>query len=154
MTYWDRMVKIYYDNKTGLIELRVMAFDPEDALNIAREVVRNSSAMINALNDAAQEDATIYASEELSQAIERLKTARQALTTFRVVNQIVDPNVDLQGQMGLLNSLQRQMADALIEMDLLVDITEENDSRVALALRKIAVIQTRIAEERQNLFSS
>jgi len=154
VAYWDRMVKIYYDNKTGLIELRVLAFDPDDAHAIAQEIVRKSSAMINALNNVAQEDATIYANEELDQAIERLKTARQALTTFRVVNQIVDPNADLQGQMGLLNSLQQQMADALIEMDLLSDVTGQNDPRIGLALRKIEVIRARIGEERQKLVSS
>ena len=154
VAYWGRMVKIYYDNKTGLIELQVRAFDPDDALLIAREIVRNSSLMINALNNAAQEDATTYANEELSQAIERLKVARLALTTFRTLNQIVDPNADLQSQMGLLNSLQQQMADALIEMDLLAEVTEASDPRLILALRKIEIIRARIAEERQKLASS
>ena len=154
VAYWARMVKIFYDNNTGLIELRVMAFDPEDALIIAQEIVRKSSIMINGLNRAAQEDATRYAREELDQAIERLKSARQALTSFRVRNQIVDPNADLQSQMGLLNSLQQQMADALIEMDLLSEVTGEDDPRLALALRKIEVIRARIADEREKLVSS
>ncbi len=154
VAYWGRMVKVYYDNNTGLIELQVRAFDPDDALLIAREIVRKSSLMINALNSAAQEDATTYANEELSQAIDRLKTARLALATFRNLNQIVDPNADLQSQMGLLNSLQRQMADALIEMDLLAEVTEASDPRLSLALRKIEIIRARIAEERQKLVSS
>jgi capsular polysaccharide transport system permease protein len=56
--------------------------------------------------------------------------------------------------MGLLNSLQQQLADALIAMDLLAEVTEENDPRLILALRKIELIQARIAQERQKLVSS
>ncbi len=58
-------------------------------------------------------------SEDLDLALERLKAAREALTAFRLANQIVDPNADIQGQMGLLNTLQAQQAEALIEFDLL-----------------------------------
>ncbi len=31
VTHWSRMTRIAYDSSTGLIELRMLAFDPEDA---------------------------------------------------------------------------------------------------------------------------
>jgi len=152
--YWNRMIDIYYDNKTGLIELRVLAFTPEDAHEIAQQIVLEGSLMINQLNATAQADTTKYAREELDNAIDRLKLARQNLTEFRTANQIVDPNADLQGQMGLLNSLQQQLADALIQLDLLNDVTRENDPRIEQAKRKIDVIKARISEERLKLVTS
>jgi len=152
--YWNRMVDVYYDHKTGLIELRVLAFAPEDAHKIAQQIVQEGSDMINQLNATAQADATKYAREELDKAIGRLKSARQRLTEFRTANQIVDPNADLQGQMGLLNSLQQRLADALIQLDLLADVTRDNDPRVEQAKRKIDVIKQRISEERLKLVTS
>lgn len=152
--YWNRMVDIYYDNKTGLIELRVLAFTPTDAHNIAQQIVQEGSVMINQLNATAQADATKYAREELDRSIIRLKSARQQLTEFRTANQIVDPNADLQGQMGLLNSLQQQLADALIQLDLLTDVTRDNDPRIEQAKRKIDVIKARISQERLKLVTS
>ncbi len=149
--YWARMVRIVYDPGTGLIEVEVRAFNPLDAQRIARDIFERSSAMINGLSAIAREDVTRYAKEELDQAVERLKKARQDLTLFRNETQIVDPGADIQGQMGLLNSLQAQLAETLIEQDMLVDTARDNDPRVELARRKIVVIRNRIEQERRKL---
>ena len=147
--YWSRMVRISYDAGSGLMELRVLAFDPASARAIAEAIYAESSGMINALSASARADATRYAAEDLDLAVERLKQAREALTAFRVANQIVDLTADLQGQMGLLNTLQAQLAEALIELDLMVSTTREDDPRLLQAQRRIAVIEARIADERR-----
>jgi len=150
-SFWQRMVRVFYDNGTGLIELRVHAFKPEDARRVAEAIFDESSIKINALSDAARADATGYAREELDRSIQRLRDARVALNTFRSRNQIVDPLADLQGQMGLLNSLQQQQATALIELSLLRDTTRPEDPRIAQGERRIAVIEKMIEEERSKL---
>lgn len=146
--YWNRMVTIYYDASQGLIEVRVLAFAPADAQNIARAIYDESQAMINNLTAIAREDATRYAREDLEIAVERLKEARSQLTAFRSRTQIVDPNADIQGQMGLLNTLQAQLAESLIELDLLRENTREGDPRIRQTEQRIAVIEKRIDEER------
>lgn len=147
--YWRSMVAIYYDSGTGLIELRVRAFKPDDALNIASEIVSQSSIMINRLSAIAREDTTRYARLELDSAVARLKKARQALTTFRSTTQIVDPSADVQGQMTVLVSLQQQLAETYIELDLLIENSNESDPRVAQLRRQVDVIQRRIDAERR-----
>ncbi|WP_417604119.1 sugar transporter [Primorskyibacter flagellatus] len=148
VAYWRRMVRIFYDSGTGLIELRVHAFEPQDAQDIATEIFQESSAMINQLSAIARDDATGYAEEELVKAEERLKVARQALTRFRSETQIVDPSADIQGQMGLLNSLEAQLAEAIIEMNLLRETTRAADPRIEQSERRIAVIEQLIEKER------
>jgi capsular polysaccharide transport system permease protein len=145
------MVRVNYDPGSGLIEIEVRAFDPQDAQRITRELFTRSSAMINDLSSIARADVTRYAREELDLAIERLKDARQALTRFRNETRIVDPTADIQGQMGLLNSLQTQLAEALIELDLVAGSTGNSDPRVVQALRRTEVIEKRIEEERRKL---
>lgn len=151
LNYWQRMVRIYYDSGTGLIEVRVFAFQPQDAHRIAELIFRESSEKINALSAIAREDATRYAEEERDQAIDRLVDARRALTEFRIETEIVDPTADVAGQMGLLNTLQAQLAEALIEQDLLLRTTSQGDPRVKQILLRIEVIEDRIAEERTKL---
>lgn len=147
--FWGRMVRIYYDSGTGLIELLVLAFEPQDAQRIAQMVFDESSAMINELTAIAREDMMQYARTDLDDAVERLKQAREAVTAFRSRTQIVNPTADIQGQMGLLSNLQQQLAEALIELDLLADTARDGDPRTELATRKIAVIKARIADERR-----
>ena len=150
LSYWQRIVRISYDQSTRLIELRVLAFTPEDARTIASEIVAESQKMINELNTAARQDVMRYANEDLEVALARLKTSREALTEFRTRTQIVDPESDIQGRMGVLNNLQQQLAEALIDYDLLLLQTENTtDPRLAQAVRRIEVIRERIAAERK-----
>ena len=146
--YWQRMVRISYDASSGLMELRVLAFDPDEAQAIANAILGKSSIMINDLSASAREDATRYAREDLDLAVERLKQAREALTAFRISSEIVDPTADVQGQMGLLNLLQEQQVAALIDFDLLSNATREGDPRLEQARRRIDIIENRIRQER------
>lgn len=145
--YWQSMVRTSYDSTTGLIEVRVLAFDPADATTIATALLEDSAAMINALSAAAREDAVRYSREEVMAAEDRLRNAREAVTAFRVKNQIVDPTTDFQTQAGLVGSLENKLAEAQIEIDLLAGVTE-NDPRLVQAKRRAEVIVARIAAER------
>ncbi|MEE4345518.1 MAG: capsule biosynthesis protein [Paracoccaceae bacterium] len=151
LSQWKRMVKIYYDSSSGLIDLRVLSFDPADSQRIAEAIFAQSSAMINDLSAIAREDAIRYARADLEGAVERLKTARQVMTEYRNRTQIVDPTMDTQGQMGLVNTLQGQLAEAMIELDLLSETTRSTDPRIESANRRIRVIEARIAAERQKV---
>nr|WP_246525301.1 sugar transporter [Thalassovita aquimarina] len=148
--YWQRVVRISYDQSSGLIELRVLAFEPDYAQKLAQAIVDESQKMINALSAQAREDAMRYARADLDDAVVRLKKAREALTSFRTRTQIVDPESDLQGRMGVLNNLQQQLAQALIEYDLLVGGINPSDPRLEQAQKRIQVIRERIAAERAN----
>lgn len=148
--YWQRMVRTSYDSTTGLIEVRVLAFDPADATKIAQALLDESARMINDLSAAAREDALRYSREDLTIAEDRLRTAREAVTAFRVKNQIVDPTTDFQTQAGLVGTLENQLAEALIEIDLLAGAAE-NDPRLVQAKRRAEVILARIAAERSKV---
>lgn len=146
--YWRRQVDVLYDTSTRLITLRVAAFTREDAYEIATATFDESSRTINRLSDIAREDATRFARTELVKAQDRLTQARQAMTAFRMRTQIIDPLADLAGQMGVLNSLQAQLAEALIAQDTLRDNALPDDQRIIQSEQKIEAIRNRIAEER------
>ena len=152
--FWHRVVGISYDSSTGLIEVQAVAFDAITAQAITREIVRESQDRINALNNRAREDAMRYAQEDLDRALARLKGAREALMQFRTRTKIVDPEADIQGRMGVMNSLQQQLAEALIEYDLLLGTTANpSDPRLIKAQQRIDVIRERIMIERQTFAS-
>jgi len=147
--YWERVVRISFDGGNGLIDLEILAFRPEDARRVAEEIVAQSQAMINELNETAREDALRYARTDLDQAIQRIKDARGALTGFRTRTQIVDPQTDIETRLGVLQGLQQQLAEALVEAGILEQTTTDNDPRLIQTRQKIGVIRSRIAYERQ-----
>ncbi|MBW6416196.1 hypothetical protein [Celeribacter sp. PS-C1] len=152
--HWNRMVDIFYDSSAHILELRAHAFTPEDAQLINDRILAKSSNLVNELSSIAREDGTRYAREDLEQAVERLKAARSAIARFRSENLILDPSAESQSQMGLLNMLQQQLADAMVEHDMLLQTTNETDPRVNQVRNKIDVIRRRITAERQNFSAS
>ncbi|WP_233152302.1 capsule biosynthesis protein [Marinibacterium profundimaris] len=146
--HWGKKVKIYYDSNSGLIQLRVLAFDPDEAQAIAEAIYEESSAMINRLSAIAREDAISYARDELEEAQEQLREARIELQAFRNRTQIVDPTIQSQSQSGLIGALETELAQAQIERQLLADTARENDPRVTQIDRRIEAIEKQIAAER------
>ena len=149
--HWKDQVCVTYDSATRLIEIRVLAFDPGDAQAIATALFEKSTAMINQLNDAAQTDALRFSSAERDRAQTRLKAARGAVTEFRNRTQRIDPAADMQSQAGLLANLQTQLAEALIDADMLAASTRTADTRGKQAALRISVIEDRITAEREKL---
>lgn len=149
--HWNKMVRLSFGRGSGLLEVEVRAFDPADAQRIAQTLFDMSAQKINELSAIAREDAIRYRRSELDDAVERLKAAREKMTRFRNDNQFIDPGQALTGQTGLLNNLQNQQAAAMIDIDMLREISQKGDPRLVQAERKLGVIENRIAAERQKL---
>lgn len=149
-SFWQRMVRITYDKSSGIILVEVRARSPEAAREIASEIVRQSELMINTLNATARRDSMTNAELDLEEALSQLRSAREQLIAFQARTQIIDPQADIQGRMGVLSNFQQQLAQALVDFDLLAQTTEASDPRVRQLERRIVAIEDRIAQERQS----
>lgn len=149
--YWGRMVDVYSNSSTGLIDIEVQAFRAEDAQTIVKHIYAESAQLIHQLSAIAREDATKHANENLARAAQRLKDTRRTLAEFRIKNKIVSPETPLQIQTGLLASLEAEMTETLISLDMLRQTSTPTDPRLKQAQRRREVIADRIAEEHQKL---
>jgi capsular polysaccharide transport system permease protein len=149
--HWDRMVDVSYEGSAGIIHVQARAFTPEDAHAIATAVLAESDALVNTLSEQARADAIRFARDELAEAEANLRTLRDELADFRRSHNIVDPTADVAGQMGLLSALQSELAQALVDRDVLAGYTAEGDQRILQADRRIDAITARIEEERSSL---
>ena len=106
---------------------------------------------MNHLAEQARTDAIRFAQVDLDEAEAHLRDLRQKLASFRREHQMVDPQADVEGQMGLLTALQEELAKALVERDMLLTYAEPADQRVQQANRRITAISDRIEDERATL---
>jgi capsular polysaccharide transport system permease protein len=149
--HWNRVVDVTYDNHSGIIRVRATAFTPEDARTITRAILEKSTMLVNHLAEQSRTDAIRFAKVDLDEAEAHLRDLRQKLASFRRENRMVDPQADVEGQMGLLTALQEELAKALVERDMLLTYAEPADQRVKQAERRIIAISDRIEDERANL---
>ena len=70
------------------------------------------------------------------------------MAEFRARTQIVDPQADVLARMGVFSNFQQQLAEALVEFDLLWQTTDANDPRMRQLNRRIEAIRHRIRDER------
>ena len=151
VAHWRRMVDIAFESSAGIITARAQAFNPADAQAIASAILEQSSRLVNELSNQARADAIRFAQEEFAEAEENLRVMRARLSAFRRENRIVDPSGDVAGQSGLLNALQSELAQALVERDMLLTYAGDGDQRVLQANRRITAVEGRIEAERASL---
>ncbi len=154
LEHWLKKVRVSYDSTSGLIDVRVLAFDPVDAQKIAFLIAQKSSERINKLSDIAREDAIRYAREELELTQENLKTARLGLLDFRSRTLIIDPILETQSKSGLIAALESQLAEAQIMLLTLQQNAQNSDTRIRQAQLRVDVIRQQIAEEKSAIGAS
>ncbi len=151
LAHWRRMVQVDLESSEGIITVRAFAFTPEDARAITGAVLEESDALVNTLSEKAREDAVGFAQRGLSDVEGRLRGLRQDMAAFRREHRMIDPEGDVAGRAGLLNALQSELAQSLVERDMLLSYTEPSDQRVVQVDRRIDAIGKRIEAERDSL---
>ena len=148
LSYWERVVSASLDTNSGVLEIEVRAFSPEDAQNVANAIISHSQDLVEDLSLVAREDAMRYTRQDLAKAQGRLKEMRRQIRDFRTTYQIIDPEADVQSQVGILGALQSRLADALIELETIESYSDGKDPRLPNVQRRVDAIRMQIANER------
>ncbi|MCG6884792.1 MAG: sugar transporter [Silicimonas sp.] len=148
LDYWRSMVSVAIDSNSGVIEFQVRAFRPEDAQRIAISIIDKSAELIEDLSRVAREDAMRFTIQDVVKAEERLKDMRRRIREFRTQYRIIDPEADVESQVGIISALQANLAEALIEIETIRSYSGAEDSRIPSIQRRIDAIRKQISIER------
>lgn len=110
--YWGRQISVSTKLPSGIVQFKVRAFTPEDALAIARETNQISEDLINQLNARMNRDAVRSGEAELDRASSRLSVARIALQKARDEAGILDVKSSMEG----LDKLILETRSAVLKM--------------------------------------
>ncbi|MEL7150306.1 MAG: sugar transporter [Pseudomonadota bacterium] len=146
--YWSRMVLVSRNTSSGIIDLEVRAFTPEDAHALATAILDESTALVNDLSRIAQGDAIRFALEDVELAESRLADLRKQVRDFRSQNRLIDPESNVDSQSGVLRELHSLLAETLIRRGNIEAYASADDLRITDLDRQIAVIREQIEAER------
>lgn len=88
--YWKKMMVVHVD-ASGIINLRVRAYRPEDALRIGEAVLRMSERLINDMSMRQRRDAVDKSQAEVERAERRLVELREQVRLVRDREGVLDP---------------------------------------------------------------
>ncbi len=116
LKYYRRQMAVAYNSDTGLTTLTVHAFRPEDAYMIARALLALGEQRVNLLNQRALQNAEQVAGKQLKDAEDAVAITQSSMTRFRDIHRDVDPERSSAAQIGLVSSLQQQLALARAQL--------------------------------------
>jgi capsular polysaccharide transport system permease protein len=137
--YYNKRVNAEIDSESSMAVLQVQAFTPEDAHAINAQLLDLSEALVNRLNQRAENRAISEAERRLLQAEERVRNARVSLSAFRNQSNIIDPERQAQGVLEISNRLVTEQAALQAQLDLMLQVAPQNPAIPALRERIVAI---------------
>jgi capsular polysaccharide transport system permease protein len=146
--YMKNRIHVHLNPATGLSVLRVEAFTPEDARDIAVRLLDLSEVNVNELNERIRRDAIRVAEEEVQRAKERLQQAQVDLTGFRNRELMIDPNQSSVLVTELIASLSQQLTRLETELAEATANSPEGPQVVTIQ-RRAQAVREQIAAQRE-----
>jgi len=148
LDYWKTKVSIEFDTTSGIAELSVFAFEPEEALLVINSVLKVSEKLINNLSEKSRQDSLSFARSELKKAEKNLKEVRTKVKQFRDTEQVLSPEKDIETKFSLVASLEADLAKAEAELRSLRISLHDKSPKVKAAKNKYASLKRQVQKER------
>ncbi len=150
--YWhyQRMMSAQFDNTTGVSILKIQAFAPEAAQQLAAALLESAEGLVNRLNERARQDAIKVADVEVERMKARALAAQSALTAFRERERLVDPS---QVTLAVLETIARLSVEAATLSVQIGELekTSRNSPQITPLRSRRSAIEEQIATERRRL---
>lgn len=151
LKYYRKQVKIGASNDSGIVDLTVRTFRPQDSLDVARALLELGEKRVNALNRRAYDDGLRESRRLLADSEAQLAAAERDVTTFRQTRGDIDPQGTGQSQTQLVTGLRGQLAQARAQ---LAGMNISPNAPQVVALRnRVRSLETQVAREGSRLTS-
>lgn len=146
-----RFVTVGYDSSTGISTLRVEAFRPADAQNVAAALLTGGEALVNRLNQRAVTDAVQQTRVTRDNAVRNLARAQADLTAFRNEQAIIDPQTIVTENAQLIGELNVRVAELQAQREQIAAEAPQSpqlrpiDARIAAYRRQIEAERAKIS---------
>lgn len=149
LDYYRNMVTAVIDAQSGITELRVRSFRPQDSLELNRALLAQGEALVNRLNQRIAQDTVEGARREVARGEQRIAAATQAISEFRERERALDPSRSATIAVETIGRLENTLATTRSELQALTAFARPNNPQVTNLQSRIQALQTQITEERR-----
>ncbi len=152
--YWRGKVEPYFELTTGIVSVHIRAFTPQDSQAIGREVLSLSESLADDLSKRARADYVKFAQEQVEEAGEKLRKARQAMLEFRDRERSLDPNKEADAARLGISKLREELGKARTEYLTARARMGENSPMVVTLKDRIIALESLVREAEARLTGS
>lgn len=148
---YREMIEVSFDPTEGIVEMSMIAADPETAQRFSYAVIGYAEEMVNQLSARIREDSMqesernlVDSEERLRQAQETVAELQKALDTFSVEGEVAAEMQIISGMEIELEALRGRLAN-------LRRVTDEADPRVERIRNQVETLEAQIENRRRNI---
>jgi capsular polysaccharide transport system permease protein len=148
--HFSGFVDVRVDAQSGIAQLRVRAFLPEDAKTLVNAMLSDAESLVNHMNKRVFEDSMRLASAAVDEERGKFIDVEKRLTQYRNLQNLVDPNKE---SAAALNQLGKLMVSLMqYESALSQEIAQAPLSpRIASLRASVASMREEIAKQRDRI---
>jgi capsular polysaccharide transport system permease protein len=151
LKYYRGQVTIHEDSDSGISELRIHAFRPEDAYAINRKLLTLGEERINQLNERTYRDAVTNAARDVENASNALSVAQETLTGFRRGHADIDPEGSGKAQVGLVATLTGSLVAARARLHTMDGVISPASPQYRAAAAQVRALEAQVAGQNNRI---
>jgi capsular polysaccharide transport system permease protein len=152
--YWLNHVQASVDTVSGILTIRIDAFQPQDALDLAKDVLRASETLVNQITLRNRTDALERAESEVGSSREKLANAREKLLQFRNQNFLIDPGSRAKSIGELISKLTLERIELVNALSTFSSSLSNDSPSQRLKTTRLAAVDQQLAELKKKLTDS
>lgn len=151
LKYYQNRVKLYTDDKTGLLNVEVEGFSPESAHLIAQSIMEESERFINEISHAAAREQMNFAEEEVLTYKQAYQNAQEELISFQNKYGVFDPLKQAESKANLIAQIEANLAQKEASLLTLQSYMNDSAPEVVALKAEIVAIQKQLNREKSKI---
>jgi capsular polysaccharide transport system permease protein len=154
LEYYRRVVTVKHDATTGLLNIKVEAFDPAFAKQMLEVILSRSQVFVNEISHQMAREQLRFAESELSLAKASYENKRQTLVSFQENSGVLDLEATATARATVINEIEAQLVKERAALATLRLNLSDQSPQVTQLRNGIMTLEQQLKFEIQKLTSS
>ncbi|WP_242444272.1 ABC transporter permease [Advenella sp. S44] len=151
--FYRKLVKVHFDDETGLLQIQVEAFDPDMSQRVLDVILRESEHFVNELSHKLTRDQLTFVERELATARTAYEVKRDELLQFQAQNNLLDAEATVTSRSSMIAGMEAELATEKAKLSALTSSLTSGAPQVQQQRRKISAIEKQLQVETQRLIA-
>lgn len=153
LKYYQNMVSANFDDLSGLLNIEVQGFNPEDAHTIATAILEESEIFINELSYKISREQLKFSEKELAKARENYEIAKNKMNVFQNTYSVVDPKSQIAAKATFITEIELKISQKETELNTMLSYLNESAPQVVTLRAEIKALNAQLEKEKNKVAS-
>ncbi|MFT4726736.1 MAG: capsular polysaccharide transport system permease protein [Granulosicoccus sp.] len=148
LRYYLERVNVERDMMSDVLSVKVRAFDPEMAQQIASLIIELNEELVNTLSNRMEEDAIRSARSEVDRAASHLRQTALDINHFQSVNDSISPQDESLALFGRLSVMESRLSETRATLSETMAYMREDSADVVVLKNRINALERQLRLEK------